>query len=110
MVSAPKPQFLDYLTEYQPFETKTVHSVPESPIFRENTEGWPPLLTKKFLACYFGCWSESRQTILTKRFRSKVLTPEVLQRAGISLEYAYSRSCKEFDAVESIKLTQILLG
>lgn len=69
---------------------------------------WPKLLTKKFLAIEFGCWNG--HSIIRRRFRNHVLTPEVLQRAGISPEVAYSRSTKTFSALDSIMLTKVLRG
>lgn len=108
MFAAYQPKYIDYLREKQPFMFKTETVTTETQDSRPNTEAWPLLLTKKFLAIRFGCWSDSRQTILTKRFRARVLTPEVLHRAGIDPEVAYSCSCKEFDALQSQRLTQIL--
>jgi len=71
-------------------------------------EEWPRLLTKKWLAIHFGCHNGSE--ILRHRFRSQVLTAEVIQRAGISEERAYSRNTRTFTAIESRMLTQILRG
>lgn len=71
-------------------------------------EDWPPLLTKKWLAIHFGCFNG--REILRRRFRAQVLTPEVLQRAGISEEHAYSRSTRTFTATQSLMLTKILRG
>lgn len=70
-------------------------------------EAWPPILEKKWLAIHFGCWNGRE---ISRRFRTKVLTPEVLQKAGISQEFAYSRNCKSFDVIQSIMLTKILRG
>ena len=69
-------------------------------------ETMPLLLSKKWLAIHFECWTNNR--INNKRFRRYVLTPEVLQQAGIPQEEAYSQSLKTFNAVQSMKLIQIL--
>lgn len=71
-------------------------------------EDWPPLLSKKWLAIHFGCWNGT--TIARKRFRSQVLTPEVLEKAGIPQERAYSVSTKTFNVIDSMKLTLVLRG
>ncbi len=71
-------------------------------------EEWPKLLTKKWLAIHFGCFNGHE--ILRHRFRSQVLTTDVIQRAGISEERAYSRNTRTFTAIESRMLTQILRG
>lgn len=69
---------------------------------------WPPLLTKKWLAIYYGCWDGSK--VCYKRFRRQVLTPEVLEKAGISQKIAYSVSTKTFNAIDSMLLTKVLRG
>ena len=71
-------------------------------------EEWPPLLSKKWLAIYFGCWSD--KGVCSKRLRSKVLTPEVLSQAGIPEDVGYSRNTRSFNALQSMRLTQILRG
>ncbi len=71
-------------------------------------EGWPPLLTKKWLAIYFGCWNGTK--VCYKQFRRMVLTPEVLEKAGIPQERAYSVSTKTFNAIDSLMLTKVLRG
>lgn len=68
-------------------------------------EEWPKLLTKKFLAGHFGCSSTNG-----KRFRTSVLSPEILEAAEIPLEIAYSPKLKTFNVKQSQKLTQILRG
>jgi hypothetical protein len=69
-------------------------------------EDWPKLLTKKWLAVYFGCWTG--QAICRRRFRAHVLTPEVLKRAGIPETVAYSINTKTFDVLQSAALTKVL--
>lgn len=71
-------------------------------------EGWPPLLTKKWLAIHFGCWNGKR--ISYKQLRRQVLTKSVLSEAGIPEDYAYSVSTRTFNAIYSMKLTQVLRG
>lgn len=70
---------------------------------------WPPLLTKKWLAAHYGCLL-ANGSINLRRFRAQVLTKEVLQRAGIPPEIAYSRSTRTFNAIYSMSLTTILRG
>lgn len=68
-------------------------------------EDWPRLLSKKWLAGYYGCSSTNG-----KRFRNSVLSPEILQQAEIPLEIAYSPKLKTFNVNDSRKLTQLLRG
>lgn len=68
-------------------------------------EGIPPLLTKKFLAVHFGCWSGGK---VRRRFWSKVLTDDVLDEAEIDRGWAMSWHCKTFSAVQSARLKRIL--
>lgn len=68
-------------------------------------EDWPRLLTKKFLASYFGCSSTNG-----KRFRTSVLSPEILEAAEIPLDIAYSSKLKTFNVKQSQKLTKLLRG
>lgn len=82
-------------------ETKSTENPPE-----RVGEPWPKLLSKKFLAIQFQCWSNNR--INTQRFRRLVLTPEVLQAAGIPPEIAYSQTVKTFNAVQSMNLLKVL--
>lgn len=79
---------------------KATHSLPG-----RVGEEWPRLLTKKFLAGYFGCSHTNG-----KRFRTLVLPPEVLEAAGIAPEVAYNQSTKTFNVIDSMKLTKILRG
>ena len=72
-------------------------------------EDWPPLLSKKWLAVHFGCL-KSDGTINRQKFRTHVLSAQVLELAGISIEKAYSVSTKTFNAIESMSLTKILRG
>lgn len=69
-------------------------------------EDWPKLLTKKWLAVHFGCWTG--QAICRRRFRAHVLTPEVLELAGIPQEVAYSIKTKTFDVLQSAALQKVL--
>ena len=68
-------------------------------------EDWPKLLTKKFLASHYGCSSTNG-----KRFRTSVLSPEILEAAEIPLEIAYSPKLKTFNVKQSQKLTKLLRG
>lgn len=70
---------------------------------------WPPLLTKKWLAAHYGCLL-ANGSINLRRFRAQVLTIEVLERANIPPEIAYSRSTRTFNAIYSMSLTTILRG
>lgn len=83
----------------------------EKPTNRTNRVGedWPPLLSKKWLAARFGCLMANGQ-INRRRFRALVLTEEVLERAGIPVEFANSKNCKTFNAIHSMQLTTILRG
>lgn len=89
------------------FQTITIQTTQKPPEERVGEE-WPRLLSKKWIAIHFGCYNG--QNVLWRRFRSHVLTPEVLQNAGIDQDFAYSRHCKTFNAIQSMKLTQILRG
>ena len=100
--------------EYQSFKTKQTegHSnTDQGPKPTNRTpervgEPWPKLLSKKFLAIQFQCWTNNR--INTQRFRRYVLTPEVLQKAGIPEKEAYSQTVKTFNAVQSMNLLKVL--
>lgn len=69
-------------------------------------EDWPKLLSKKWLAIHFDCWTG--QAICRRRFRQHVLTPEVLKLAGIPETVAYSIKTKTFDVLQSAALTKVL--
>jgi len=100
--------------DYQSFISKEPAWMTKTTIETKSTENpkervgepWPRLLSKKYLAIHFECWTNNR--INNKRFRRYVLTPEVLQEAGIPQDEAYSQSLKTFNAVQSMKLIQIL--
>ncbi len=83
-----------------PESTKTTEKAPE------RVGEWPRLLTKKFLAIQFDCYERGRINI--RKFRAYVLTTEVLEKAGIDPETAYSIHTKTFNAIQSMSLTKIL--
>lgn len=66
----------------------------------------PRLLTKKFLCCYFGLFSGSRPVYST--LYSKVLTNDVLEKAGMTQEQIRKRGFRFFDAQQSERLRAIL--
>lgn len=99
--------------ESQPLKSDYPHSAHSTAKPTQSTgsrvgEDWPPLLSKKWLAIYFGCWTN--KGVCSKRLRSKVLTPEVLSEAGIPEDVGYSRNTRSFNAIQSMRLTQILRG
>lgn len=85
---------------------KTTTTVETTEKLHDRVGGWPRLLSKKFLAIEFDCWQGNR--INVSRFRSLVLTKEVLAKAGIPEEVAYSQKIKTFNALYSMKLSKIL--
>lgn len=70
-------------------------------------EEWPPILTKKWLANFYGFVSP-KGAIAYRQFRKHVLTKELLERAGISPEIAYSPKTRMFSAIESMNIKKIL--
>lgn len=97
------------------FQHKSIESAPNGLQSVKTTEKvpervgeWPALLTKKFLAIQFDCFSNGRIDI--RKFRLYVLTPEVLDQAGIDQSLAYSRNLKTFNAIQSMKLSKIFRG
>jgi hypothetical protein len=105
-------QGIDYQTSMEKVERNTTQTPNPSKVTDRASNGvgeWPPLLTKKWLAAHYGCLL-ANGSINLRRFRAQVLTAEVLQRAGIPPEIAYSRSTKTFNAIYSMSLTTILRG
>lgn len=102
--------------DYQTFTEKVERNTPQMPNAEKPTNRpgngvgeWPPLLTKKWLAAHYGCLL-ANGSINLRRFRAQVLTIEVLERANIPPEIAYSRSTRTFNAIYSMSLTTILRG
>jgi hypothetical protein len=102
--------------DYQQFTERIERKAYQTPSAEKTTnrtdrvgEDWPPLLSKKWLAARFGCLMANGQ-INRRRFRALVLTEEVLERAGIPVEFANSKNCKTFNAIHSMQLTTILRG
>lgn len=104
-------------SDYQSFELETSQKGTNAPHAGKPThrppggvgEEWPALLSKKWLAARYQCIM-ANGSINRRRFRMLVLTEEVLTRAGIPMELAYSRSTKTFNAIHSMSLTKILRG
>lgn len=99
--------FLPVAPQNAPFLGKTEKTTKKPPEVEVEGE-WPRLLSKKWLAIHYDCWNGKE--VLWRRFRSHVLTKDVLEKAGIDPEYAYSRHCKTFNAIDSLMLTKILRG
>lgn len=102
--------------DYHTFAEKVERNTPQMPNAEKPTNRpgngvgeWPPLLTKKWLAAHYGCLL-ANGSINLRRFRAQVLTIEVLERANIPPEIAYSRSTRTFNAIYSMSLTTILRG
>lgn len=69
-------------------------------------EGIPALISKKWLCSRFGLFSGS--TPAYQQLYKKVLTPEVLEAAGLEIENVRKISVRTFDAVTSDKIKRAL--
>lgn len=67
----------------------------------------PRLITKKSLCVYFGLVN-ARGRMNYHRLYLRVLTPEVIDALGMSAEQMRHPGMKEFDAVQSATLREIL--
>lgn len=67
----------------------------------------PALITKKALCVHYGLVS-ARGRVNYRRLYLRVLTPEVLQALDMKPETVRNPGMKEFDAVRSARLRQIL--
>lgn len=78
--------------------TKSTVHAPEPP---------PRIITKKWLCSHFQCQYPSGDFNYTRLYRL-VLTPEVIDAIGMTPERIRGRTVREFDAVTSRKLMQVL--
>jgi len=72
-----------------------------------DTAPLPRLITKKSLCVYFGLVN-ARGRMNYHRLYLRVLTPEVIDALGMSAEQMRHPGMKEFDAVQSATLREIL--
>lgn len=78
--------------------TKTTIQAPDPP---------PPIITKKWLCVRFQCQYPGGNFNYTRLYRL-VLTPDVIRQIGMTPETIRGRTVREFDAVTSRKLKQVL--
>lgn len=67
----------------------------------------PPLISKKWLACRFNLMSPAGSVDYKGLYR-KVLTPDVIQEMGLTIEQVRRSDVRTFDRQQTIKLIEIL--
>ena len=96
------------MTERADFQTGRPHSAGRVGEGARTTEKPPLIISKKWLAVRFEMCAAGSGEINYRRLYRLVLTPEVLAHIGKTLPEVRCRSVKEFDAITSRKLIEIL--
>jgi len=94
----------DKSTDNELFRPRTA---PKQQNTEKHTEKVPQLLSKKWLAAYFGFVRPCGVVYYAGLYRH-VLTVDVLTRAGLDMETVRTRQVKTFDRTSSLLLIEIL--
>lgn len=83
------------------------HNSTGIPAYLLESSGRAPLpLTKKWLALHFKCYAGGR--VNTRVFYTKILSPDVIEAAGLTLEEVRHPGCKTFTVTQSLQICKML--